>query len=86
MISEYGHAVTERSLHDTVVQLLKNAFTLSFAKWGEGPTAFFNLAKEHFAVVERLEIRLQVERELALKYGFAVKQDTKRNYKLQQFF
>jgi len=34
MISEYGHAVSERSHHDTVVQLLKNAFMLSFAKWG----------------------------------------------------
>ena len=86
MISEYGHAVSERSLHDTVVQLLKNAFMLSFAKWGEGPMKFFTLAKEHFAVVEKLEIRLQVERELALKYGLTIKQDTKRNYKRQHFF
>jgi len=47
---------------------------------------FFTLAKEHFAVVEKLEIRLQVERELALKYGITIKQDTKHNYKGQQFF
>jgi hypothetical protein len=86
MLSEYGHAVSERSHHDTVAQLLKNAFMLSFAKWGEGPMKFFTLAKEHFIEVEKLEIRRQVEQELAHKYGRAIAQDTKRNYKRQQFF
>ena len=42
---------------------------LSYVKWGEGPSAFYTIAKELFMGLEKQEIRRVALQEMAERYG-----------------
>ena len=61
--------VESRNSYENSAQILKSAFMLSYAKWGEGPSTFYTIAKEVFMGLEKLEIRRVALQEMAERYG-----------------